>query len=56
MNAQLNHMLARRRTAELQRAGERTRVARDVRMRGRKLRHRNLITRLRGGTRACWGR
>ena len=47
MNAQLNHILARQRTAELQHAGEQARLAREVRMRGRKLRHRNLITRLR---------
>jgi hypothetical protein len=47
MNPQLNYILARGRTADLQRAGERTRVARDVRMSGRKLRHRNLSTRLR---------
>ena len=47
MNVQLNPILARHRTAELQRAGEQARLAREVCMRGRKLRHRNLITRLR---------
>ena len=47
MNVQLNLILARQRAAELQRAGERARLAREVRMRGRKLPHRNLITRLR---------
>ena len=47
MNAQLNLMLARERTAELQHAGEQGRLAREVRMSGRKLRNRNLITRLR---------
>jgi hypothetical protein len=47
MNAQLNIMLARQRTAELQHAGEQARLARKVRMRGHKLRHRNLITRVR---------
>ena len=47
MNAQLNHILARHRAAELQRAGEQARLAREVRMRGHKSRHRSLITRLR---------
>ena len=47
MNAQLNLVLARHRAAELQRAGEQARLTREVCMRGRKLRHRNLITRLR---------
>ena len=46
MNAQLNLILSRQRAAELQHAGEQPRLAREVRMRGRKLRHRNLITRL----------
>ena len=36
MNAQLNHILARQRTAELQRAGEQARLAREVRVSGRK--------------------
>ena len=47
MNVQLNHMLSRRRAAELEHAGEQARLAREVRMRGRKLRHRIPITRLR---------
>jgi hypothetical protein len=47
MIAQLNRILARQRTAELQHAGVQARLAREVRMRGRKLRHRNLITSLR---------
>jgi streptogramin lyase len=47
MNAQLNHMLARERAAELQHAGEQARLAREVGMSGRKLRNRNLITRVR---------
>jgi len=46
MNAQRNRILARQPTAELQHAGERTRLAREVRVMGRRLRHRNLITRL----------
>jgi hypothetical protein len=46
MNAQLIHTLSRTRTAELQHAGEQARLAREVRMSGRKLRYRNLITRL----------
>ena len=45
MNVQLNHILARRRTAELEYAGEQARLAREVRVRGRKLRNRNPITR-----------
>jgi hypothetical protein len=36
MNAQLNHILARQRAAELQHAGARARLAPEVRMRGRK--------------------
>ena len=47
MNAQLNHLLARHGTAELRHAGEQARLARDERITGRKLRHRNLITCLR---------
>lgn len=47
MNVQLNHILSRRRAAELEHAGEQARLAREVRMRGRKLRHRIPITRLR---------
>ncbi len=46
MNVQLNHILARQRAAELQHAVERARLAHEVRMRGRKLPHWNLITRL----------
>ena len=46
MNVQLNHILARQRAAELQHAVERARLAREVRMRGRKLPRWNLITRL----------
>lgn len=46
MNVQLNHILSRRRTAELERAGEQARLAREFRVRGRKLHHRNAITRL----------
>ena len=37
MNVQLNHILARQRAAELQHAGEQARLAREVRMSGRKL-------------------
>ena len=47
MNVQLNHILSRRRTAELERAGEQARLAREFRVRGRKLHHRKAITRLR---------
>ena len=47
MNVQLNHILSRRRAAELEHAGEQARLARQVRMRGRKLRHQIPITRLR---------
>jgi hypothetical protein len=36
MNAQLNHILARQRAAELRHAGARARLAREVRTRGRK--------------------
>ena len=46
MNVQLNHILARQRAAELQHAVEPARLAREVRMRGRKLPRWNLITRL----------
>ena len=46
MNVQLNPILARQRTAELQHAGEQARLTRGVSMSGRKLRLRNLITRL----------
>jgi hypothetical protein len=45
MNAQLIHTLARERTAELQHAGEQSRLAREGRTRGRGSRHRSLITR-----------
>ena len=44
MNVRLNSIIARQRTAEIQRAGEQARLARGVSMSGRKLRHRNLIT------------
>ena len=47
MNAQLSQILARQRSAELQHTAEQERLAREVRMRGRRLRHRNLITRVR---------
>src|SRR6516165_1907032 len=47
MNAQLNHMLGRQRTAALRHSGEQTRLAHEAGMRRRKLRHRNLITCLR---------
>src|SRR3974390_612312 len=47
MNAQLNHLLARPRTAELRHAGEQARLSHEARMTGRKLRHQDLITRLR---------
>jgi hypothetical protein len=47
MNAQLNHMLFRQRTAALRRAGEQTRLAHEAGIRRRKLRHRNVITCLR---------
>jgi hypothetical protein len=47
MNAQLNHRLARQRTAELEHAGAQARLAREARTSGRKLRHRKLITCLR---------
>jgi hypothetical protein len=56
MNAQLNHTLARQRTAQLRHAGEQTRLARKAGMRRRKLRHPNLITCLRARPGACWGR
>src|SRR5215469_4020227 len=46
MNVQLNQLLARQRTAELQHAGEQARFARGLSTGGRKSRHRNLITRL----------
>lgn len=46
MNVRLNSIIARHRTAELQHAGEQARLARGVSMSGRKLRHRNVITRL----------
>jgi len=46
MNAQRNRIFAQQPTAERQHAGERTRLAREVRVMGRRLRHRNLITRL----------
>ena len=44
MNAQLNYMIARHRSAELQRAGERTRIATEVPARRRRLRDQNTIT------------
>jgi hypothetical protein len=44
MNAQLNYMIARHRSAELQRAGERTRIATDVPAMRRRLRDQNTIT------------
>jgi hypothetical protein len=47
MDAQLNHILARKRAAELQHAGEQARLAREVRVSGRNLRRRHLVTRLR---------
>jgi hypothetical protein len=47
MNAQLNQILARQRAAELEHAGAQARLAREARTRGRKLRPRKLITRLR---------
>jgi hypothetical protein len=47
MDAQLDHALARQRTAQLRHAGEQTRLAHEAGMRRRKLRHRNLITCLR---------
>ena len=56
MNVQLNLILARHRADELQRAGEHARLTREVRMRGHKSRHRNLITRLRARPPACWER
>ena len=43
MNAQLNYMIARHRSAELQRAGERTRIATDVPAMRRRLRDQNTI-------------
>ena len=47
MNAQLDHILVRQHTTELEHAGAQGRLAREARMRGRKLRHRKLITCLR---------
>jgi hypothetical protein len=47
MNAQLDHILVRQRTTELEHAGAQARLAREARMSGRKLRHRKLITCLR---------
>ena len=52
MNAQLNRILARQRTAELAHAGAPARLAHEARMWGRKLRQRNLIRRLRSRS-AC---
>ena len=46
MNAQLNHLLAEKRTAELHQAGDQARLAREVRMRVRRSRDRNPIMRL----------
>ena len=45
MNPLLNHILAGKRTAELQHAGERARRSRELRMTGRKSRRRNLTAR-----------
>jgi len=45
MNDQLNYMIARHRSAELQRAGERTRIATELPARRRRLRDPNPITR-----------
>ena len=45
MNAQLNYMMARHRSAELRRAGERARIATEVPARRRRLRDQNTITR-----------
>ena len=46
MHFQLNYTIARRRSAELQRAGERARLAREVPAKRRKLRDTDPITRL----------
>jgi hypothetical protein len=46
MHAGLNHILAGPRRAHLEHAGEHARLAREVGMSDRTLRHRNLITRL----------
>jgi hypothetical protein len=45
MNAQLNYVIARHRSAELQRADERTRIATEVPARRRRLRDQDTITR-----------
>ena len=45
MNAQLNYMMARHRSAELRRAGERARMVTEVPARRRRLRDQNTITR-----------
>jgi hypothetical protein len=44
MNAQLNYMIARHRSAEPRRAGERARLATEVSERRRRLRDQNPIT------------
>jgi hypothetical protein len=44
MNAQLNYMIARHRSAELHNAEERTRIATEVPARRHRLRDRNTIT------------
>ena len=45
MNTQLNYMMARHRSAELRRAGERARLATEVPARRRGLRDLNTVTR-----------
>jgi hypothetical protein len=49
MNAQLNYMMVRHRSAELRRAGERARLATEATARRRRSRDENTITRLRTG-------
>jgi hypothetical protein len=46
MNAQLNYIVAQQRIAELQRASERARLAKDAGTGGRDARDSSLITRL----------